>query len=62
MTFPPLPGADHSRQVAVACAAAVLLPEGVRLRRGDPYPLDHPVVLAHPSAFDVFSPPPLSLR
>ena len=60
MSVPPLPGTDKSGRVAVALDTCVLLPERTRLRRGDPYPLDHPLVLAHPQAFRPFAPPPLT--
>lgn len=58
--FPPLPGADESGRVAVALSTCVLVPERVHVRRGDPWPVDHPIVVAHPQSFRVFTPPPLT--
>ena len=58
-TFPPLPHADKSGRVAVALDNCVLLPSRVRLRRGDSYAIDDPIVVAHPAAFTTFTPPPL---
>ena len=46
--------------VALAVDTCVLLPSRVRLQRGDSYALDDPIVVAHPAAFRMFVPPPLT--
>ena len=60
--FPPLPAADPHGRVAVALDDCLLWPERIRLRRGDCWPLNDPLVLAHPASFRQFAPPPLTLR
>ena len=58
--FPALPGADKDGRVAVALDNCVLLPERIAVRRGDPWPLDDPLVVAHPKSFASFTPPPIT--